>query len=80
MISLPPYMLRWARAVGYLVPGQVQDYYAEPPKDGLASHAPGDAVLGAHPLKREHLAGREFARDDPRAERGQQVAVQGADV
>jgi hypothetical protein len=40
MISLPDYMLKWVQKVGYLVPGQVTDYYAEPPRDGLASHAP----------------------------------------
>lgn len=39
MVLLPPYMLRWVAPVGQWVPGQVTDYYAEPPLDGLTSNA-----------------------------------------
>lgn len=38
MISLPPYQYRWVRRVGTYVPGQVADYYAKPPRDGLVSN------------------------------------------
>jgi hypothetical protein len=38
MISLPPYKLRWVSKVGYLVSGQVNDYYAK--KSGLVGHYP----------------------------------------
>jgi hypothetical protein len=36
MVSLPPYKYDWVAPVGYLVPGQVSDYYAH--KSGLSGH------------------------------------------
>lgn len=38
MISLPPYKYDWVAPVGEWVPGQVSDYYAEPPLDGLVDN------------------------------------------
>jgi hypothetical protein len=38
MVSLPPYKYEWVAPVGEWVPGQVADYYAVPPLDGLVSN------------------------------------------
>lgn len=40
MVSLPAFMLQFVARVGVYVPGQVQAYYAKPPRDGLADQAP----------------------------------------